>query len=105
MPTPRAGTYSWTTLLRLTLEVQWNSSTSQKEALSFRNDPNPMMLTGQGEYAGRKFSMTASESATDVKTLTFDEKETDPRDDHVLGEVYKGVAGAAIQPRRPVRTT
>lgn len=81
--------YGWKNLHALPAKIQWAGAAPLKADLSYRGDPNPLMLSGQTEFAGRRFSITASGSATEVKILTLEEMGMHPRGEHVLGEVYK----------------
>lgn len=81
--------YDWKTLLSLPAGFKWLNQTPQKAALGFKNDPNPLMLTGQAEYSGRKFSLIASGSPTEVRTIYVEEMGTHPKGEHLLGEIYK----------------
>lgn len=81
--------YDWKSLQSLASGFRWLSKEPQKASLSFKNDPNPLMLTGQAEYAGRKFSLIASGNAAEVRTIYVEEMGMHPRGEHLLGEVYK----------------
>jgi hypothetical protein len=83
----------WKTLPSLQPEITWDTAGPKKADLSFKNDPNPMMMSGHVAYAGRKFSLMASGTPTEVKHIYFDELGMHPRGEHMLGVVYeKGVA-------------
>lgn len=85
--------YDWKALTGLPTEIAWDSAGPKKVDLSFKNDPNPLMQTGQVSYAGRKFSLMASGTLTQVKNIYFDEQGMHPRGEHMLGVVYaKGIA-------------
>ena len=51
-----------------------------------------MSLTGTVAWGGRTFSLLASGTATQVKTIHLDEQGLHPKGEHVLGIVYaKGI--------------
>ncbi len=83
----------WTALAGLATEITWDASGPKAADLSFKNDPNPMMQSGLVTYAGRKFSLMASGTPTQVTTIYLEELGMHPRGEHVLGLVYeKGIA-------------
>jgi hypothetical protein len=83
--------YDWKALAGLPAEMTWNPG--PKPGSPSPNDPNPMQQTGAATYAGRKFSLLANGTATQVKTITLEELGMHPRGEHMLGVVYeKGIA-------------
>jgi hypothetical protein len=91
---PAAGPalYDWKALAALS-DIRWDSAGPKQVDLSFKNDPNPLMQSGGVSYAGRKFSLMASGTPTQVKTIYVDEQGMHPRGEHLLGVVYeKGIA-------------
>jgi hypothetical protein len=86
--------HDWTSLRALSTGITWDSAPPKKwDLTTLKNDPNPMALSGHAEYAGRKFSMLASGTATQVKNIYMDETGQHPRGEHMLGVVYeKGIA-------------
>ncbi len=81
--------HDWKALLSLPSGFKWSGPAPQKAGLSFKNDPNPLMLTGQAEYSGRNFSLIASGTATEVRTIYVEEIGMHPKGEHLLGEIYK----------------
>jgi hypothetical protein len=85
--------YDWASLRALPTGITWDSAPPKKWDLTAQNDPSPLALSGNAEYAGRKFSMLASGTATQVKNIYMDEAGHHPRGEHMLGVVYeKGIA-------------
>jgi hypothetical protein len=85
--------YDWKTLTGLPTGIVWDSTGPKKTDLSFKQDPSPLMLSGSVAYAGRKFSLMASGTPTQVRNIYFDEQGMHPRGEHLLGAVYeKGIA-------------
>ncbi len=83
----------WAGLTALPLDATWSEGEPRPTNLSFRNDPSPMALTGSATWSGRKFSLLAAGSATQVKTIYLEELGLHPRGEHLLGVVHaKGVA-------------
>ena len=91
---PAAGLYDWKALAALTTEITWADPAPKAIDYNAIGDPNPMTLAGAVAYGGRKFSVRASGTATQVKTIHLEEIEgTHPRGEHMLGVVYeKGIA-------------
>ncbi len=81
--------YDWKTLSAVGAGIEWTAGGPKKGDLSFKNDPNPFMHTGEAAYAGRKFSALASGSPTEAKVVYLEEMGTHPKGEHLLGEVYK----------------
>jgi hypothetical protein len=85
--------YDWKALVALPTGMAWDSAGPRRIDLSFRNDPNPMALSGSVTYAGRSFSLQASGTATQVKSIYIEETGLHPKGEHMLGVVYeKGIA-------------
>jgi hypothetical protein len=86
--------HDWASLRALQTGITWDSAAPKKwDLTTLKNDPNPLALSGHAEYAGRKFSMLASGTATQVKNVYIDESGQHPRGEHMLGVVYeKGIA-------------
>jgi hypothetical protein len=92
---PAAGPalYDWKTLTGLSPGITWNGDTPKPMNLTFKNDPNPVSMTGSVTLAGREFSMIASGTPAQVKVIHFDESGLHPRGEHMLGVLYeKGFA-------------
>ncbi len=86
-----AALYDWKALAGLSAEITWNPGPVKGSPSP--GDLSPMQQTGQVALAGRKFSLLATGSATQVKVITLDEQGMHPRGEHMLGVVYeKGVA-------------
>ncbi len=85
--------YDWKTLRALPTEIAWSAEAPVAADMSALGDPNPMMLSGNVVYAGRTFSVRASGTAAQVKTVFFDEQGLHPKGEHLLGVVYQeGIA-------------
>jgi len=97
-PAAGAPSYDWAALLALPTGIHWLGDTPRKADLSFKGDPNPVSLTGEVSYAGRKFSAMASGTPTQVKVIYLEELGRHARGEHMLGEVYKqGIAVALVR--------
>jgi len=85
---------SWSALTALPTGVTWDPAGAKPINLSIRNDPNPLGQTGIAEYSGRRFSVLASGTTAQVKTIYLEELGVrHPRGEHMLGIVYtKGIA-------------
>jgi hypothetical protein len=85
--------YDWKTLNALPTGILWDSAGPKKTDLSSKKDPSPLMQTGSVAYGGRRFSLMASGTPTQVRNIYFDEQGLHPRGEHLLGVVYeKGIA-------------
>lgn len=83
----------WKALPTVATGIAWDAAGPKRVDLSFKNDPNPMSLTGNVTLAGRDFAVLASGTAAQVKVIYFDEMGMHPRGEHMLGVVYqKGIA-------------
>jgi hypothetical protein len=104
---PAAGPalYDWKALAGLAPEIQWNPGGPKKGDYSALGDPNPWNTSGQANFSGRQFSLLATGSPADVKTIHFDENGMHPRGENLLASVY--AQGFAVQLARcgPVYTT
>ncbi|MEZ5356281.1 MAG: hypothetical protein R2762_26905 [Bryobacteraceae bacterium] len=78
----------WKAMAAVPAGIEWQAGGPKKTDLSFRNDPNPMAQSAQTVVAGRRFSVMASGSPTQVKTLYFDEGGMHPKGEHMLGVLY-----------------
>jgi hypothetical protein len=93
VPAGGAPLYDWKALAALPTEVRWLGEAPKPANLASLGDPNPMMLSGEVIYGGRKFSVMATGTATEVKAIHLEEMGLHPRGEHMLGEVYKkGIA-------------
>ena len=86
---PPAALYDWKALAAMPTGVRWSPGGAKKGDLSFKNDPNPWMHTGDIAFSGRQFSLLLSGTPAQVKTIYFDEGGLHPRGEHMLGELYK----------------
>lgn len=92
--TPASGpkSYDWKALMALSTGIAWDSAGPKRVDLSYRADRNPNSINGTVSYGGRQFSVMASGTPTQVKTVYFDEMGLHRRGEHMLGIVYqKGV--------------
>jgi len=92
---PAAGPalYEWKALAGLPAVINWNPVGPKPADLSFKNDPSPLMQSGDATYAGRKFSLMASGTPSQVTRIYLEEMGLHPRGEHLLGVVYeKGIA-------------
>ena len=85
--------YDWKALTALSTGITWDAAGPKQVNYSSLGDPNPVSIGGSVAYAGRKFSVRASGTPTQVKTIFLEENGLHPRGEHVLGVVYeKGIA-------------
>ena len=85
--------YDWKALTSLPTGIAWDSAGPRRVDYSALGDPNPVSIGGSAAYAGRKFSVRASGTATQVKAVFLEENGLHPRGEHMLGVVYeKGIA-------------
>ncbi|MEP7344206.1 MAG: hypothetical protein ABI877_03010 [Gemmatimonadaceae bacterium] len=89
VPATGPALYDWKALTGLPTEIAWDPAGPKPVDLSFKNDRNPVSQTGSVTYAGRTFSLLASGTPTQVKTIYFDEGGMHPRGEHMLGVVYE----------------
>ncbi len=91
-PSSGPALYDWSTLKALPLGFTWQGDAPKLVDLTSLGDPNPMSLNGTVSWGGRTFSLLASGTATQVKTIHLDEQGLHPKGEHVLGIVYaKGI--------------
>jgi hypothetical protein len=92
-PAAGAAAHDWKTFTALPSGITWIGDGPKPADLSFKNDPNPVMQTGEAAYAGRKFSAMASGTPTQVRNVYLEEMGQHPKGEHMLGVVYeKGIA-------------
>lgn len=73
--------------------ITWNGDGPRAMRLGFKNDPNPVGMTGSVTLAGREFSVLASGTPAQVKVIYLDEGGVHPKGEHMLGVLYeKGFA-------------
>ena len=93
VPAGGAVLYDWKALPALTTGITWDSAGAKRVDYSALGDANPVSLGGGMAYAGRKFSVRASGTATQVQAIYVEENGLHPRGEHLLGVVYeKGIA-------------
>lgn len=91
-PAPGPALYDWGALRALPGGFTWQGDAPKQVDLTSLGDPNPMSLNGTVSWGGRTFSLLASGTATQVKTIHLDEQGLHPKGEHVLGIVYaKGI--------------
>jgi len=76
--------YDWNALTMGTNVVAWQPAGPQKANLSFRNDPNPLMHSGEVKLSGRRFNLLVSGTPTQVRTAYLDEGGLHPRGEDLL---------------------
>lgn len=92
-PATGPAPYDWKTLVALPSGIEWNPGGPKPGNMSYRGDPGPMLQSGTVTLAGREFSVTASGSAAQVRTIYFEEGGMHPKGEHMLGALYdKGIA-------------
>ena len=77
--------YDWNALTMSTNAVLWQPAGPQKANLSFKNDPNPLMHSGEAKFSGRRFNVMVSGTPTQVRTAYLDEGGLHPRGEDLLG--------------------
>jgi hypothetical protein len=93
LPPAANAASDWTTLTTLPTGIRWLGDGPKPADLSFKNDPNPVMRSGEAVFAGRKFSVMASGTPTQVRNVYLEEMGQHPKGEHMLGVVYeKGIA-------------
>ena len=93
VPAGGAPFYDWKTLTSGASGVTWNGTEPKKWDLSSKGNSDPVALSGSVAYAGRKFSVLASGTPAQVKTIYLEEEARHPSGEHMLGVVYeKGIA-------------
>jgi hypothetical protein len=91
--TAGAALYDWAALAALPTGIRWLGDGPVPTDLTSRGDPNPVSRSGDVALGGRRFSVLASGTVAQVKTVYFEESGLHPRGEHVLGVVHaKGVA-------------
>ena len=89
VPVGGPALYDWKTLATLQTGIQWIGDGPKPTDLTFKNDPNPLAQTGTTAYAGRKFSVMASGTPTQVRNIYLEELGRHPKGEHMLGVVYE----------------
>lgn len=87
-PTSGPALYDWGALRGLPVAFTWDGEVPKQVDLTSLGDPNPMSLNGTVSWGGRTFSLLASGTASQVKTIHLDEQGMHPKGEHVLGLVY-----------------
>lgn len=92
-PGSGAAGYDWKTLTALPAGITWSGDGPKPMNLAFKNDPNPVGMTGSVTLAGREFSVLASGTPAQAKVIYLDEGGVHPKGEHMLGVLYeKGFA-------------
>lgn len=98
VPAGGATLYDWNALVALPTGMTWDSAGPKAVDLSYKQDPNPRSLGGVVTFAGRKFSLLASGTPSQVKVVYLEEMGMHPRGEHMLGVVYeKGIAVGLVR--------
>jgi hypothetical protein len=93
VPAGAAFAYDWKALAALSTGITWDTAGPKRVDYSALGDANPVSAGGSVIYAGRRFSVRASGTATQVKAVFLEENGMHPRGEHMLGVVYeKGIA-------------
>ena len=88
----------WNTLTTLPIDVEWNPGGPKKVDLVSIGNSDPYSVGGFATYAQRKFSVLASGTQLEVKTMTFEEIGTHARGEHMLGVLYtKGIRAELLR--------
>jgi hypothetical protein len=77
----------WKALPALPTGIEWLDAPKPWD-LSFKNDPNPVAQSATLALAGRKFSVLASGSPGQPKTVYLEEQGMHPKGEHLLGVLY-----------------
>ncbi|HEX3320069.1 MAG TPA: hypothetical protein VHR84_05170 [Terriglobales bacterium] len=75
----------WGAIANVVPGAKWFGAKPQKSELTYKLDPNPYSMSGNVALAQRQFSVMASGTPTQPKTLYFDEGGLHPRGEDVLG--------------------
>jgi hypothetical protein len=89
IPAMNSGEVSWNAMRGLPAGIVWTGEGPTPADLTSRQDPNPMMQSGQLTLNGREFSLMASGTASEAKTFYFEELGLHPRGEHMLGVLYQ----------------
>jgi hypothetical protein len=95
IPATAAPAVGWDALTALPTGITWNGTEPKPMTLTFKNDPNPMAMTGSVTLSGREFSVLASGTATQARVVYLDELGMHARGEHMLGVLYQ--KGFAVQ--------
>ena len=105
-PVTGAALSDWKAIMALPAGIEWAPGPAPKKTdLTFKSDPNPFAHSGSFALSGRQFSVLASGTPAQVKTLYLDAGGMHPRGEHLLGVMYS--LGYAVKLVRcgPVYTT
>jgi hypothetical protein len=103
IPAAGAALPDWKAVAGMVPGIQWFPG-PKKVDLSFKNDPNPLSQTGQVAFSGRRMSVLASGSQTEVKTIYLEEGGMHPRGEHMLGTLYTLGFGVKLARCGPIYT-
>lgn len=81
---PRSGPYDWATLRTRAPSIAFAGEPTKADS-SFRNDPNPLLLSGTWSYPGRAFGVSASGDAAQPRWIFLEEMGLHPAGEDVLG--------------------
>jgi hypothetical protein len=91
-PATAKAPYDWKTMVAIQSGIEWNPGGPKPGNMSHRGDPGPMLQSGHVTLGGREFSVAASGSATQVRTIYLEEMGMHPKGEHMLGALYeKGI--------------
>lgn len=102
---PALGTsgHDWTTLKAAASGIRWNPG-PKPTSLAYKNDPNPLAMTGQLEQPGRKFSVVFAGTPTRVMTGYLEELGSHPRGEDLLAALRAQGLGVQLVRCGPVYT-
>lgn len=95
IPAAAVPAVTWAALLALPTGITWNGTEPKPMSLTFRNDPNPLGMTGSVTLSGREFSVLVSGTASQAQVVYLDEIGLHARGEHMLGVLYQ--KGFAVQ--------
>ena len=98
------ASYDWKTMADLPSGIAWNPGGPKPGNMSYRGDPGPMLQSGLVTLGGREFSVSASGSATQVRTIYLEEMGTHPKGEHMLGALYEKGMTVKLERCGPVYT-
>jgi len=88
-PATGPAPYDWKVMVALSSGIAWNPDGPKPGNMNYKGDPGPMLQTGQVTLAGREFSVIASGTSTQVRTIYFEEMSMHPKGEHMLGVLYE----------------
>ena len=103
-PTTGPAFYDWKTLSDRIPGSQWNPKGPMKGDLSYKGDPNPFSLTGSTAFSQRQFSLLASGTPAQVKTIYFDEGGMHPSGENLMRAIWAQGFAVSLARCGPVYT-